>query len=181
MRSSAPASATSSTPAARRNTVPVVTLHEGNGKLVKVLKDNVKLQAATTEYGLVTKEFFTFTTPGAVELRGWMMKPRDFDAAKKYPVLMMQYSGPNSNEVLDQWDGRDHLWHTLLAHKGYIVVCVDPRGTGHRGKDFRHITYGAAGQVRDRGPDRRPRSGWHRSLCGRRRASASGAGATAAT
>jgi dipeptidyl-peptidase-4 len=128
------------------NSVPVVTLHQGNGKLVKVLKDNMKLQAATTEYGLVTKEFFTFTTPGAVELRGWMTKPRDFDPAIKYPVLMVQYSGPNSNEVLDQWDGRAHLWHTLLADQGYIVACVDPRGTGHRGKDFRHVTYGELGK-----------------------------------
>ena len=104
------------------------------------------LQAATTEYGAVTKEFFTFTTPESVELRGWMTKPRDFDPAKKYPVLMVQYSGPNSNEVLDQWDGRAHLWHTLLADQGYIVACVDPRGTGHRGKDFRHVTYGELGK-----------------------------------
>jgi dipeptidyl-peptidase-4 len=59
---------------------------------------------------------------------------------------MVQYSGPNSNEVLDQWDGRGQLWHTLLTQKGYIVVCVDGRGTGHRGRDFRHVTYGQLGR-----------------------------------
>lgn len=128
------------------NTVPVITLHDGNGKLVKTLKDNVKLAATAKEYGLATREFFQFPTKAGFELRGWMMKPVDFDPKRKYPVLMVQYSGPNSNEVLDQWDGRGQLWHTLLTQKGYIVVCVDGRGTGHRGRDFRHVTYGQLGR-----------------------------------
>lgn len=128
------------------NTVPVVTLHAGNGKLVKVLKDNTRLQAKAEEFGLAPRSFFQFTTEGGVELRGWMLKPRDFDPAKKYPVLMVQYSGPNSNEVLDQWDGRGQLWHTMLAQKGYLVACIDPRGTGHRGREFRHVTYGQLGR-----------------------------------
>ena len=75
-----------------------------------------------------------------------MMKPPAFDSQKKYPVFMTQYSGPNSNQVLDQWGGRDQLWHSMLAQKGYLVVCVDPRGTGRRGHDFRHITYGQLGK-----------------------------------
>jgi dipeptidyl-peptidase-4 len=128
------------------NTVPVITLHDGNGKLVKTLKDNAKLAATAKEYGLATRAFFQFPTKAGFELRGWMMKPVDFDPNKKYPVLMVQYSGPNSNEVLDQWDGRGQLWHTLLTQKGYIVVCVDGRGTGHRGRDFRHVTYGQLGR-----------------------------------
>ncbi len=128
------------------NTPPVVTLHQGNGKQVKVLKDNQRLQKALDEYGLVKREFFTFTTAGGVELRGWMMKPANFKEGEKYPVLMTQYSGPNSNEVLDQFGGRDHLWHSLLAQKGYIVACVDGRGTGHRGSEFRHMTYGQLGK-----------------------------------
>ncbi|HOY28362.1 MAG TPA: S9 family peptidase [Flavobacteriales bacterium] len=128
------------------NEAPVVTLHDGQGKLVKQLKDNVRLKQALADYGASRKEFFQFTTEGGVALRGWMMKPAAFDPTKKYPVLMTQYSGPNSNEVLDKFDGRDMLWHTLLNQKGYIVVCVDPRGTGHRGHDFRHVTYGQLGK-----------------------------------
>ncbi|MBL7945929.1 MAG: S9 family peptidase [Flavobacteriales bacterium] len=128
------------------NEAPVVTLHDGQGKLVKQLKDNVRLKQALADYGASRKEFFQFTTKGGVVLRGWMMKPAAFDPTKKYPVLMTQYSGPNSNEVLDKFDGRDLLWHTLLNQKGYIVVCVDPRGTGHRGHDFRHVTYGQLGK-----------------------------------
>ncbi|HNR55409.1 MAG TPA: S9 family peptidase [Flavobacteriales bacterium] len=128
------------------NEVPVVTLHDGQGKLVKTLKDNVRLKETLGSFGASRKEFFQFTTAGGVALRGWMMKPPAFDPAKKYPVLMVQYSGPNSNEVLDKFDGRDMMWHTLLNQKGYIVACVDPRGTGHRGREFRHCTYGQLGR-----------------------------------
>jgi len=128
------------------NGVPVVTLHDGQGKLVKELKDNARLKQALADYGAVNKEFFQFTTEGGVALRGWMMKPPTMDAGKRYPVFMTQYSGPNSNEVLDQYAGRDHLWHSLLTQKGYVVVCVDPRGTGRRGHDFRHVTYGQLGK-----------------------------------
>ncbi len=128
------------------NTPPVITLHNSKGKQIKLLKDNTKLAATVKEYGLVTKEFFTLTTDQGIELNGWMMKPPAFDSRQKYPVFMTQYSGPNSNEVLDQWGGRDQLWHGMLAQKGYLVVCVDPRGTGRRGHDFRHITYGQLGK-----------------------------------
>ena len=128
------------------NTPPVITLHQGNGKQVKVLKDNKQLASTLDQYGFVDREFFTLTTEGGVELRGWMMKPTGFEEGKKYPVLMTQYSGPNSNEVLDSYGGRDQLWHSMLAHKGYIVVCVDGRGTGHRGSEFRHMTYGQLGK-----------------------------------
>jgi dipeptidyl-peptidase-4 len=128
------------------NTVPVITLHDGQGVLVKELKNNSRLQESLATYGAVKKEFFQFTTEGGITLRGWMMKPTSIDVGKKYPVFMTQYSGPNSNEVLDKFDGRDLLWHSLLAQKGYVVVCVDPRGTGHRGHDFRHITYGQLGK-----------------------------------
>lgn len=128
------------------NEVPVVTLHDGNGKLLKQLKDNARLKETIAAFGPVKKEFFQFTTEGGVALRGWMMKPPAFEATKKYPVFMTQYSGPNSNEVLDKFDGRDMMWHNLLAKKGYLVVCVDPRGTGHRGREFRHCTYGQLGK-----------------------------------
>ncbi len=128
------------------NTPQVITLHDGSGKQLKVLKDNSKLQKTLEEYQMVKKEFFKFTTPEGIELNGWMMRPAANKEGEKHPVLMVQYSGPNSNEVLDQFDGRNHLWHTLLTQKGYIVACVDGRGTGHRGAQFRHVTYGQLGK-----------------------------------
>ncbi len=128
------------------NAGPVQTLHEGSGKQLKVLKDNARLNKAIAEYGSVPKEFFQFTTPEGVELHGWMMKPPGFQSRERYPVFMTQYSGPNSKEVDDAWGGRNQVWYSLLAQKGYIVACVDGRGTGHRGRDFRHITYGQLGK-----------------------------------
>ncbi|HQW87066.1 MAG TPA: S9 family peptidase [Flavobacteriales bacterium] len=125
---------------------PVITLLDGEGKLVKTLKDNAALRERMAPYALQPREFFQFTTAGGVTLNGWMIKPPGFSADKKYPVFMTQYSGPNSNEVLDQWEGRGGLWHQLLAQQGYVVACVDPRGTGRRGRDFRHITYGQLGK-----------------------------------
>ena len=122
------------------------TLHDGHGKLVKTLKDNSRLRTTLKEYGLQPKEFITVATSGGQVLNAWMIKPPGFDANKKHPVFMTQYSGPNSNSVLDQWGGRDFLWHQLLAQQGYIVVCADGRGTGHRGRDFRHVTYGQLGK-----------------------------------
>jgi dipeptidyl-peptidase-4 len=123
-----------------------ITLYDGNGKLVKTLKDNTRLRTNLREYDLQPKEFITIAVGDGVVLNAWMIKPAGFDGMKKYPVFMTQYSGPNDNQVLDQWGGRNLLWHELLAQKGYIVVCADPRGTGHRGRDFRHMTYGQLGK-----------------------------------
>jgi len=123
-----------------------ITLHDGNGKLLKTLKNNAKLKNTLKEYALQPKEFITVATNDWEGLNGWMIKPPAFDPGKKYPVLMTQYSGPNSNSVLDRWGGRDFLWHQMLAQKGFLVVCVDGRGTGHRGRRFRHITYGQLGK-----------------------------------
>jgi dipeptidyl-peptidase-4 len=104
------------------------------------------LKANLTEYAFQPKEFITVAADSGLVLNAWMIKPPGFDATKKYPVFMTQYSGPNSNSVLDRWGGRDFVWHQLLAQKGYIVVCVDGRGTGRRGRDFRHLTYGQLGK-----------------------------------
>ena len=128
------------------NDVPVVTLHDGNGKLVKTLKDNAKLNAKLAEYQLPKLEFIKAALANGVEVNAWTIKPKNFDSRQQYPVFMTQYSGPNSNEVTDSWGGRDFMWHCLLAQKGYVVVCADPRGTGRRGHDFRHITYGELGK-----------------------------------
>jgi dipeptidyl-peptidase-4 len=116
----------------------LVTLHDQSGKLIRTLEDNAKLTELLKSYFLGKKEFFTFKTPEGVELNGWMLKPGNFDANKKYPVVMTQYSGPNSQEVLDSWSVG---WDNYLAQEGFIVACVDPRGTGARGEEFRKMTY----------------------------------------
>lgn len=116
----------------------VITVYDQAGKAVRTLEDNKELKAKVAEYALGKKEFFTFKTSQGVELNGWMIKPLNFDVNKKYPVVMTQYSGPNSQEVLDEWG---ISWDNYLAQEGFVVACVDPRGTAARGEEFRKTTY----------------------------------------
>ncbi len=115
-----------------------VTLHDSKGTLIRTLEDNKELQEKLKDYQIQPKEFFTFKTSENIELNGWMIKPAGFDVNKKYPVILTQYSGPNSQSVLDKWGIG---WNEYLAQEGYLIVCVDPRGTGARGEDFRKVTY----------------------------------------
>jgi len=119
-------------------TPTTVTLHNRKGTLIRVLEDNAEYKDMLSSYDYTTKEFFSFTTSEGVELNGWMLMPVDFDADKQYPCLMTQYSGPGSQEVLDNWS---FDWNNYLAQNGYIVACVDGRGTGARGEAFKKSTY----------------------------------------
>ena len=116
----------------------MVTLHSINGKQIRILEDNQELNSKLENYNISKKEFFTFTTSEGIELNGWMLKPYGFDQSKQYPVVMTQYSGPKSQEVLDAWSID---WHDYLAQEGFIIACIDPRGTGARGEEFRKTTY----------------------------------------
>ena len=126
------------------STPNLVTLHDISGKEIRVLEDNAVLIGKLSKMRLPRKEFFKFTTSEGIELNGWMIKPVPFDPATKYPVLMTQYSGPNSQQVLDVFSVS---WDTYIAQQGYLMVCVDPRGTGARGEEFRKCTYGMLGNL----------------------------------
>lgn len=129
------------------NTPPVYELNSIDGKTVKVLEDNAALKNKMKNYNLSTKQFFKFKTSEGVELNGWMLKPQNFDSTKKYPVYMYAYGGPGGNEVNNSWDGVDYLWHNFLNQEGYMVVCVDNRGTQGRGRQFKHSTYLQLGKL----------------------------------
>ena len=130
------------------------TLCQNNGKTLVTLIDNQKLLQKLAGYELGTKAFFSFTTSEGVQLNGWMVKPADFDASKKYPVIMYQYGGPGSQEVLNQWhigmNNNGAILEQYLCQEGYICVCVDNRGTGGRGADFEKCTYLRLGELEAR-------------------------------
>jgi dipeptidyl-peptidase-4 len=122
------------------NTPPVYSLCNANGEEISVLEDNKELRNRLANYTLTKKEFTTFKFDDYT-LNAWVMKPANFDPAKKYPVFMTVYGGPGSNEVTDRFDGMDYMYHQLLTQKGYIVVSVDPRGTMYQGEAFKKCTY----------------------------------------
>jgi dipeptidyl-peptidase-4 len=129
------------------NTPPYITLHSSDGVQIRALEENTDLKNKLQGFNLSKKEFFKFKTSEGIELNGWMIKPPNFDASKKYPVFMTVYGGPGINTVNNGWQGPDYFWHEMLAEKGYIVVSVDNRGTGGRGRDFLKCTYGQLGNL----------------------------------
>ena len=130
------------------------TLCQNNGKVLQTLIDNKELLQKLSDYDLGTKELFSFTTSEGVQLNGWMVKPKDFDPARKYPVIMYQYGGPGNQQVLNQWgigmSGNGAILEQYLAQQGYLCVCVDNRGTGGRGAEFEKCTYLRLGELEAR-------------------------------
>ncbi len=124
----------------RINHVPVISLRDAKGDIIRTLEDNKALEDKMKEYAL--GRIRLTQVHGVSELlNAWMITPPDFDSTKKYPVLMYQYSGPASQEVGDRYPLGNFYWHQMMAQKGYIVVCADGTGTGSRGEEFRKKTY----------------------------------------
>ena len=120
---------------------PTYTLNQSKtGTVVKTIVSNEVVEQKLAKYDVAPKEFFELTTEKGHKLNAWMIKPKDFDATKKYPVFMYQYSGPGSQEVANKWNSTNDYWFMMLAQQGYIVACVDGRGTGFKGADFKKCT-----------------------------------------
>jgi dipeptidyl-peptidase-4 len=125
----------------------IVTLYRTRkNAALKVLEGNDQLTKTANEYGVVQKEYFTLRDDAGVTLNGYMLKPKNFDATKQYPVMVYQYSGPGSQETKDVWGGSHFYFHQMLTQKGYIVAVIDPRGTGGRGEAFKKVTYKQLGK-----------------------------------
>jgi dipeptidyl-peptidase-4 len=116
------------------------------GKQLQVIENNEALASKLKAYNLPQKEFFVLKTDKGNELNAWVLKPKDFDPSKKYPVFMYQYSGPGSQQVNNEWSNHDDFWFMMLTQQGYIVACVDGRGTGYKGADFKKVTYKQLGK-----------------------------------
>ena len=122
-------------------TPPVYTLYETRkNNPIRELLENKTLVEKLSSFGFSDKEFSTIEINGN-ELNMWMIKPADFDPSKKYPLMMFQYSGPGSQQVANRWADSRTLWHKALANQGYIIACVDGRGTGFKGANFKKSTY----------------------------------------
>lgn len=131
-------------------TPPVYTLCNAAGKTLQTVEDNGQLKEMLAALPLGTPEIISVNTADGIQLNGWMVKPKNFDASKKYPVLMYQYGGPGYQMVFNSFDNGfmgGLIWEQRLAQKGYIVVCVDGRGTGGRGDEFKKCTYMKLGDL----------------------------------
>lgn len=130
------------------DTPPLYTLNDPrDGHVIKTLRENGRLKTLADSLALPRKEFSTLKMDGGYDLKMWTMKPSDFDPAEKYPVLMYVYGGPGSQQVLNSWYNSMDLWFAYLTAKGYIVMCVDNRGTGGRGAGFEKQIYRRMGQL----------------------------------
>jgi dipeptidyl-peptidase-4 len=118
-----------------------ITLIDKKGSEIIELENNIELASKMKNYNLVNKEFITVPNEEGIKLNAWIMKPNDLDTISKHPLLMFVYGGPGINTVNDSWSWMNYFWFQYLVQKGFVVVSVDARGTGYRGKDFKHSTY----------------------------------------
>jgi len=123
------------------NVPSTYVVYDKSGRRLRVVEDNKALRQKQMDYNTSEVAFFQFTTGDKVELNGWMIKPRDFKENRQYPVLMTLYGGPGSQQVMDGWMGMNYWWYQMLADEGYIIACIDNRGTGGRGEEFKKMTY----------------------------------------
>ena len=117
-----------------------------NATVLRNIKDNFSLKDKLSTYTWSDKTFST-TKINGFDLNYWMVKPHNFDPSKSYPLLMYQYSGPGSQKVANQWNDSNDYWHQYLASKGYVIVCVDGRGTGFKGAQFKKLTQNQLGKI----------------------------------
>ncbi|MDX1913859.1 MAG: S9 family peptidase [Saprospiraceae bacterium] len=124
------------------NTPPAYTVCDRKGKVLRQLEQNEELRQKQADHGVLPVEFFDFKTSDQVSLNGWMIKPSAPEFRnQRLPVLMFVYGGPGSQQVTDSWKGANYWWFQMLAQQGYVIACVDNRGTGARGEEFKKMTY----------------------------------------
>ena len=123
------------------NSAPTYVVYDKNGKEVRSIEENRRMSKAKKVRETAPIEFINFDTEKGVNLNAWILKPNNFDPNKQYPVFMYLYGGPGSQQVTDSWKGQNYWWFQMLAQEGYIVACVDNRGTGGRGEEFKKMTY----------------------------------------
>jgi len=123
------------------NNPPVFSVNDHDGLVVRIIEDNAHLREVQKEVEVQPVEFFDFTTSEGVRLNGYTIKPPDFQANRKYPVFIYLYGGPGSQQVTDNWRGSYYWWFQMLAQQGFIIACIDNRGTGGRGEEFKKMTY----------------------------------------
>lgn len=128
------------------NNPPCFTLHNKNGKFIRTLEDNTELSQRIREHGFSPKEFMRIPVSDDLELYAYIIKPPDFDSTRKYPLFMSVYGGPESQDVVNNWD-IGLAWQQMLAQQGIVVACVDNRGTDGRGEAFRKSTYMQLGKL----------------------------------
>lgn len=129
------------------NTPPVYTLRDSSGNILKTLEDNANLLSYASKKEVRFLEFIDIPNGKGDNLNAYIIKPKNFDPAKKYPVLMYTYGGPGIQTVNNSWDPFNYWWYQMLAQQGYIIVSADGRGTGGRGENFKKVTYKNLGKL----------------------------------